>query len=139
MDSLVKYLQRVCPLLLGLTDELDDVFEASIQEHTDIIESFVHESHSALYIQLRENPATEAGDYEQVAYKFSTSVLRGGNHATAMAVLKRKPGSLSEKKAMAQQLRVIELGGALTHFDKDENDPQDSTDEVEEVKSPQTF
>ena len=120
---------------MGLTDELDDVFEASIEEHTDIIESFVHESHSALYIQLRENPATEAGDYEQVAYKFSTSVLRGGNHATAMAVLKRKPGSLSEKKAMAQQLRVIELGGALTHFDKDENDPQDSTDEVEEVKS----
>ena len=59
MEALVAYLKRICPLLLGGTDGGDDRFEIAIANNSEVLENFVLESHSALYVQLSEAKSLE--------------------------------------------------------------------------------
>ena len=109
MEALVAYLKRVCPLLLGGSDDGDDRFEIAIANGSEVLENFVLESHSALYVQLSETKSLEEEKGPELSYAFSTNVLRGAGNATALCLLKRRSGPLQEGKAIQHQLRVIEL------------------------------
>eukprot|EP00945_MAST-04E_sp_MAST-4E-sp1_P001635 g1635.t1 len=129
MEALVAYLKRICPLLLGGTDGGDDRFEIAIANNSEVLENFVLESHSALYVQLSEAKSLEEDSKPELCYTISTNVLRGAGNATAMGFLKRKSGPLQERKAIQHQLRVIELGGNLSHFQEVDESGNSSEEE----------